>query len=169
MEISFSARTDFCVPAANKARVTISPSTEIDSHESSRALITTSKFPCTGTAGVGTGEDDAITFCDDVDPVVVASAGFAEESTGSPGFCAGGEVSSAAVGALVEPAAGEAGTVALFGIRASRTPTPQSQPLRAAAQPQICPREGPNFHALVLAEAPTPAADRVPRSCSLPG
>ncbi len=135
MTISFSARTDFCAGAVNRARVTISPSTEIDSHESSRALITTSRFPWAGTAGGGTGEDEAITCWDDVDPpagTVVASTGFAEESTGSFGFCAGGEVSPVAAGALGALAAGEAETEALFCDSREYKPHP-AKPMAASS------------------------------------
>src|SRR5580693_2292429 len=53
MTISFRARTDFCAGAAKRARVTISPSTEMESQESSRALITSSNGAFDGTAGRG--------------------------------------------------------------------------------------------------------------------
>ena len=73
----------------------ISPSTEMDIQESSRALITTRKLPLAGTAGLGglAVEAGGRTAGDGVDTpavVVAGSAGLgvvAEESTDSIGFC----------------------------------------------------------------------------------
>src|SRR5580704_1161889 len=125
MTISFSARTDFCAGAANKARVTISPSTEIDNHESSRAVISTSNGALAGTTGRdgllaearGGGVRDSV----DAGGVggVAGSAAFAvdKESIDSVGLDSDEDCSAVAATLVVSPAEGVVSRVVLSASR----------------------------------------------------
>src|SRR5580704_1210809 len=113
MTIWFCARTDFCAGAVKSARVTISPSTETESQESSRALITTSNGAFDGTAGRGWVSAEvggtALTAGNAVGRLGSAvatggSLGFevaAEESSDSAGFGSGCGCSAVAAGAVL--------------------------------------------------------------------